>query len=41
MGSVAHLLHYGISIKTMHFEHYLLSHIGGKFELQENHVGAF
>ena len=34
-------LHYGISINTMHFEHYLLSQIGGKFEMQENHVGAF
>ena len=34
-------LHYGISIKTMHFGHYWLSQIGGKFELRENHVLAF
>ena len=34
-------LHYGISIKTMHFGHCLLSQIGGNFELRENHVVAF
>ena len=33
--------HYSISIKTMHFGHYWLSKIGGKFELRENHVVAF
>ena len=34
-------LHYGISKKTMHFGHYLLSQIGRKFELRENPVVAF
>ena len=34
-------LHYAISIKTMHFGHYQLRQIGGKFELRENHVVAF
>ena len=34
-------LHYGITIKTMHLGHCLLSQIGGNFELRENHVVAF
>ena len=42
MDSVLHAwLHYDISIKIMHFGHYQLSQIGGKFELRENHVVAF
>ena len=33
--------HCSINIKTMLFGHYLSSKIGGKFEWQENQVGAF